>query len=287
MKINRSFCLFRIIQSRYFGQRPCLLSLFQVSVSAIYRWSMGCSLNSDFSQCRRGTIGHIRENLFGMQRGKCILRFNDMRRTDGISESDFWRRSFFLENRHHIVRWPLETEKFIKDFVLSRSATEGFTKPCGSCRQTLAEFGLDLQVYTVNHENQSQMYTLDELLPGAFTPKDLIKKCITDKGAEQQTWFLFCPFDSNKFAQPTNSRLIDALAVSDMHRTESDGRLRKREALLLFASTPTQQPPSRSETLRGFLHIPLSLSGLVFSVHGARSYHRPFETGYHYSMRYV
>lgn len=195
MKINRSFCLFRIVQSSDFGQRPSLLSLFQVSVGAIYRWSMECFLQSKFSQCRRGTIGQIRQNLLGMQRGKCILRSNDMRRTDSISEGDFWRRSFFHENRHYIVRGSLEIEKLIDDFVLSRSATEGFTKPCGSCRQTLAEFGLDLHVYTVNLENQSQMYTLDELLPGAFTPKDLIRKCSTDEGAEQQTWFFFSPFD--------------------------------------------------------------------------------------------
>ncbi len=51
----------------------------------------------------------------------------------------------------------------------------GFTGPCGSCRQTLAEFGLDLDVYLVNTKNESKLYTLRELLPIAFTPSDLQK----------------------------------------------------------------------------------------------------------------
>jgi cytidine deaminase len=52
---------------------------------------------------------------------------------------------------------------------------KGFTGPCGSCRQTLAEFGLDLDVYLLNPKNESKMYKLRELLPIAFTPYDLEK----------------------------------------------------------------------------------------------------------------
>lgn len=51
----------------------------------------------------------------------------------------------------------------------------GFTGPCGSCRQTLAEFGLDLDVYLINPKNESKLYKLRELLPIAFTPRDLEK----------------------------------------------------------------------------------------------------------------
>ncbi len=51
----------------------------------------------------------------------------------------------------------------------------GFTGPCGSCRQTLAEFGLDLDVYLVNPKNESKLFTLRDLLPFAFTPPDLQK----------------------------------------------------------------------------------------------------------------
>jgi cytidine deaminase len=46
--------------------------------------------------------------------------------------------------------------------------------PCGSCRQVLAEFGLDTLVWIATADGQlTQEYTLGELLPGAFTPKDL------------------------------------------------------------------------------------------------------------------
>jgi cytidine deaminase len=51
----------------------------------------------------------------------------------------------------------------------------GFTGPCGSCRQILAEFGLDLDVYLINPKNESKLYKLKELLPFAFTPRDLQK----------------------------------------------------------------------------------------------------------------
>jgi cytidine deaminase len=46
--------------------------------------------------------------------------------------------------------------------------------PCGSCRQVLAEFGLDTIVLIANGEGKLlKEITLAELLPGAFTPKDL------------------------------------------------------------------------------------------------------------------
>jgi cytidine deaminase len=46
--------------------------------------------------------------------------------------------------------------------------------PCGSCRQVLAEFGLDTLVIIANAEGEVARETsVRELLPGAFTPKDL------------------------------------------------------------------------------------------------------------------
>lgn len=67
-----------------------------------------------------------------------------------------------------------------KVFLLSLSdVASGFTGPCGSCRQTLAEFGLDMEVHLVNPQNQSKSYRLGELLPIAFTPRDLEKSRTT------------------------------------------------------------------------------------------------------------
>lgn len=52
--------------------------------------------------------------------------------------------------------------------------TENGGSPCGSCRQVLAEFGLDLIVILADQEGKVKSETiLKELLPGAFTPTDL------------------------------------------------------------------------------------------------------------------
>lgn len=53
-------------------------------------------------------------------------------------------------------------------------ATRNGGTPCGSCRQVLAEFGLDTTVIMVdeNREIREEM-TVEELLPGAFASGDL------------------------------------------------------------------------------------------------------------------
>ena len=49
--------------------------------------------------------------------------------------------------------------------------------PCGSCRQVLSEFGLDTEIIIVDGEGNSvQETTVGEILPGAFTSKDLPQK---------------------------------------------------------------------------------------------------------------
>jgi cytidine deaminase len=46
--------------------------------------------------------------------------------------------------------------------------------PCGSCRQVLSEFGLDIAVVIVDGHGKIVLETtVNDLLPGAFTPKDL------------------------------------------------------------------------------------------------------------------
>jgi len=46
--------------------------------------------------------------------------------------------------------------------------------PCGSCRQVMAEFGLDTQVLIADAKgNLLQQASVRELLPGAFGPQDL------------------------------------------------------------------------------------------------------------------
>lgn len=51
----------------------------------------------------------------------------------------------------------------------------GYTYPCGMCRQVMSEFAEngDIKVYIVKNETDYLVKTLDELIPGSFTRKDL------------------------------------------------------------------------------------------------------------------
>lgn len=61
-----------------------------------------------------------------------------------------------------------------REFSAVVVATENGGSPCGSCRQALAEFGLDWDILMVDRTgNIRQQSTLRELLPLAFTPHDL------------------------------------------------------------------------------------------------------------------
>jgi len=63
-----------------------------------------------------------------------------------------------------------------RDFTAIAVVTENGGAPCGSCRQVLAEFGLDTIVLIANAEGTVQQETtVNALLPGAFTPKYLGK----------------------------------------------------------------------------------------------------------------
>ncbi len=51
-----------------------------------------------------------------------------------------------------------------------------FTFPCGICRQVMTEFADgDMPVFIVKNKEEYMVMTLSELLPGAFTGKDLEK----------------------------------------------------------------------------------------------------------------
>jgi cytidine deaminase len=52
-----------------------------------------------------------------------------------------------------------------------RTPQEQLTPPCGFCRQVIAEFfPPDSPVRSCNHLEQQQEWTLEQLLPSAFTP---------------------------------------------------------------------------------------------------------------------
>lgn len=63
-----------------------------------------------------------------------------------------------------------------RQFVAIAVVTDNGGSPCGSCRQVLAEFGLDTIVLIADADgNLLQETTVAGLLPGAFGPSDLGK----------------------------------------------------------------------------------------------------------------
>ena len=61
-----------------------------------------------------------------------------------------------------------------RDFDAIAVATRNGGTPCGSCRQVMAEFGLDMEVILVDESGKIlDQTTVRDLLPGAFQPSDL------------------------------------------------------------------------------------------------------------------
>ena len=66
----------------------------------------------------------------------------------------------------------------IRSFEAIAIATEAEepTPPCGICRQVLEEFAPHIVVISVTRAGREARWTLDELLPRAFTPKSLDRR---------------------------------------------------------------------------------------------------------------
>jgi cytidine deaminase len=61
-----------------------------------------------------------------------------------------------------------------REFEVLAVVTSNGGSPCGSCRQVLAEFGLDTIVLIADGQGRLvQETSVDGLLPGAFTPEHL------------------------------------------------------------------------------------------------------------------
>ena len=61
-----------------------------------------------------------------------------------------------------------------REFTAIAVATVNGGTPCGSCRQVLAEFGLETRVIVVDAQGQVTLETdVAGLLPGAFTSRSL------------------------------------------------------------------------------------------------------------------
>ncbi len=64
-----------------------------------------------------------------------------------------------------------------REFEVIAVVTDNGGSPCGSCRQVLAEFGLDTIVLIADGQGKLvKQTTVQELLPEAFTPASLSRK---------------------------------------------------------------------------------------------------------------
>jgi len=63
----------------------------------------------------------------------------------------------------------------VRDFVSLAVVTDAAepASPCGACRQVLAEFAPELKVYLANLEGKVTSTSVAELLPLAFTSRDM------------------------------------------------------------------------------------------------------------------
>lgn len=62
------------------------------------------------------------------------------------------------------------------EVVLIATEAEEPTPPCGICRQVLVEFSPHMLVVSVTRDGRDAQWTLDELLPKAFTPHSLDRR---------------------------------------------------------------------------------------------------------------
>ncbi|WP_194190855.1 cytidine deaminase [Clostridium chrysemydis] len=67
-----------------------------------------------------------------------------------------------------------EGNRVLKEIALIGDPNN-YTYPCGICRQVLTEFAEsgDVKVYIIKNENDYIVKTIEELMPGSFTKKDL------------------------------------------------------------------------------------------------------------------
>lgn len=73
--------------------------------------------------------------------------------------------------RTAVCRAVVEGHRKFKAIAITAEMGDKFVGPCGMCRQTLAEFGLDMEVYLSKPNKQYMKTTVAKLLPDSFNPE--------------------------------------------------------------------------------------------------------------------
>ena len=76
--------------------------------------------------------------------------------------------------RNSIANAVIQGERDIESMVVYTQQKK-LTPPCGACRQVIAEFlPQEAEIMSINHLGDYQLWSVSELLPDAFTPKNLL-----------------------------------------------------------------------------------------------------------------
>jgi len=103
--------------------------------------------------------------------GAALLTEDDKIYTGCNIESSSYSLTICAE-RTAIFKAISEGERKFKAIAVAGD-TEGFISPCGACRQVISDLCGDIDVVLVNSKNETKVMKTSELLPFAFSDKNL------------------------------------------------------------------------------------------------------------------
>ncbi|MFB3056110.1 MAG: cytidine deaminase [Ignavibacteriaceae bacterium] len=103
--------------------------------------------------------------------GAALLTEDDKIYTGCNIESSSYSLTICAE-RTAIFKAISEGERKFKAIAVAGDM-EGFISPCGACRQVISDLCGDIDVVLVNSKNETKVMRTSELLPFAFSDKDL------------------------------------------------------------------------------------------------------------------
>jgi len=103
--------------------------------------------------------------------GAALITEDDKTYTGCNIESSSYSLTICAE-RTAIFKAISEGERKFKAIAVAGD-TEGFISPCGACRQVISDLCGDIDVVLVNSKNETKVMKTSELLPFAFSDKDL------------------------------------------------------------------------------------------------------------------
>lgn len=134
-------------------------------------------LNDDLRKQLIETAAHVRQWAYApyskYKVGAALLTASG-RIYDGVNVENAAYPTGMCAERVAVFKAVSEGER---EFVAIAVVTENGGSPCGSCRQVLAEFGVDTRVLIADAQGHLHTeITVRDLLPGAFLPQDLARE---------------------------------------------------------------------------------------------------------------